>query len=346
VAVGYITNMIFQPITGRYSEEFESRKLLAIGISIIGFSMILFTFSNTFSLMLATIIILRTGSSFFHPVGVSAISRTYVGGELDRAMGFQSSFGNLGVLAVFLISAPLYSFLGWRGPFLVFAAFDLIVVGMTLILMRTRTQTESEATRGTTENHETEPAKVSHRLGLPIYFIVAMLISGGAYAVFANFGNLLLTENFSLSFSNFLMSGWVLAAFFGAYFTGHMTRRIKRKTLLTIFYLVAALTTIGFALLSYQPVAVTLLLLTSGFALSSTYPMVYSQLSGYLGEKSRSKGSAFGILFSAQIIGSSVLGLLGGYLASDFGWSFPFEITSVLLIVGCLASIFWIERVV
>jgi MFS family permease len=342
VAVGYLTNMIFQPITGRYSESLEPRKLLAVGISIIAAAMVLFTISTTFVFMLVTVIILRTGSSFFHPVGVSAVSKSYSGPQLDRAMGFQSAFGNLGALTVFLASAPLYALLGWKGPFLVFAFFDFIVVGLTLILLRSRTsgKLQNQADEGMEEQIESPRS----RFGLPIYFILTMLISGGAYAVYANFGNLLLSNSFSLAGSNSLMAGWVLAAFIGAILTGPMTRRIKRKNLLTLFYLISAVTTIVFAIFSYSSTIAPISLLLNGFALAATYPMVYSQLSSFLGEKSRRKGSSFGILFSAQIIGSSILGLLGGILASSFGWSLPFEITSALLIVGCLCSAFWLEN--
>lgn len=343
VAVGYLTNMVFQPITGRYSESFESRKLLALGIAIIGGSMILFTLSSTFWLMLVTIIILRTGSSFFHPVGVSAVSRSYSGRELDRAMGFESAFGNLGVFAVFLASAPLYSLLGWRGPFLVFAILDLLVVAITLVLMKKRVPIIRES-QNAPNRIRGELSTPPSTFGLPVYFIVTMLISGGAYAVFANFGNLLLNNSFSLDESNSLMAGWVLAAFFGAILTGPMTKRVARKTLLVLFYFVAAVTTLAFGLFSSVAFLVPVVLLTGGFALSATYPMIYSQLSAFLGEKSQKKGSSFGILFSAQIIGSSILGLLGGYLASGFGWSFPFEITSVLLISGCIAGLFWVDR--
>ncbi len=345
VAVGYLTNMIFQPITGRYSEILEPRKLLALGISIIGGSMYLFTISNTFPTMLLTIIILRTGSSFFHPVGVSAVSRSYSGLSLDRAMGFQSAFGNLGVLAAFLASAPLYSVLGWRGPFLVFALFDILVVAITLFLMKTGNQIPTQPENLGVVEHESAPKlqRTRHKLGLPLYFIITMLISGGAYAVFANFGNLLLTKAFSLTEANSLMASWVLAAFFGAIFTGHMTKRIGRKRLLTAFYFIASATTLAFALLSYQALLAPILLLVNGFALSATYPMIYSQLASFLGEKSRSRGSSYGILFSAQIIGSSVLGLFGGYLANGFGWDFPFEITSALLLAGCVATVFWID---
>jgi MFS family permease len=341
VAVGYLTNMIFQPITGRYSESLEPRKLLGAGIAIIAVSMLLFTISSSFLFMLTTIIILRVGSSFFHPVGVSAVSRSYSGVHLDRAMGFQSAFGNVGVLAVFLTSAPLYSLLGWRGPFVVFATIDTVVVILTIFFMRTRSSTPKNV------SIEPEPPSGSppnrSRLGLPIYFILTMLISGGAYAVFSNFGNLLLSSSFSLSQSDAMIAVWVFAAFFGAILTGSMTKKVKRKRLVTLFYGVACVSTLAFALLSENLAVAIVVLIVNGFALSATYPMIYSQLSTYLADKTQSKGSAFGLLFSSQIIGSSVLGFSGGYLASSLGWSFPFEITSILLLIGSIASLYWID---
>jgi MFS transporter, FSR family, fosmidomycin resistance protein len=343
VAVGYLTNMIFQPLTGRYSERLEARKLLAIGISIVSGSMVLFVFSSNFPAMLSTIVILRIGSSFFHPVGVSTVSRTYSGANLDRAMGFQSAFGNLGVLSVFLLSAPLYALLGWRGPFVVFALFDFAVVAITLLIMSKRAQgflsSQQEA------RSQADTAKTPQfRMGLPAYFIITMLISGGAYAAFANFGNLLLANNFSLAESDSLMAVWVLAAFFGAIFTGQLTKRFGRKGLLTLCYFLASVTTLLFALFSDRGGFVLLMLLASGFALSATYPIIYSQLSSFLGEKSTRKGTSYGILFSAQIIGSSLLGLFGGYLATSLGWSFPFEVTSGLLLVGGVVSVIRVEK--
>lgn len=63
VSVGYLVNMVFQPVTGRYSETFKSRNMLALGIAMIAVSMAMFTFSGTFPLMLASIVLLRIGSS-------------------------------------------------------------------------------------------------------------------------------------------------------------------------------------------------------------------------------------------------------------------------------------------
>ncbi|MDG6994340.1 MAG: MFS transporter [Nitrososphaerota archaeon] len=337
VAVGYIVNMVFQPLTGRFSERYNSRSLLAFGISVIAISMILFTISSTLASMLLTIILLRFGSSFFHPVGVSTISRNYVGPYLDKSMGFQSAFGNLGNFVVFLIAAPVYLAFGWRGPFLVFALIDITTVALTLALLRTHSPQQPAAR----DEKPTAPQK-KYRLGLPMYFITSMLITGGSYAVFVNFGNILLVQHhFGLSLADGLMAGWVASAFFGAFVAGEMTALFGRSRLLELSYFLSALASLGFGVFASNIFIAAPALLVNGFFLSATYPAVYSELSAFLGEKSNKKGSSFGILFSGQIIGSSVLGFLGGFIASTFGLRLAYEIVAALLLAAVGLTALW-----
>lgn len=337
VAVGYIVNMVFQPMAGRLSERYESRNLLAFGISTVALSMALFAVSSTFVTMLVSIVLLRFGSSFFHPVGVSAVSRTYVAPHLDRFMGFQSAFGNLGNFVVFLIAAPVYLLLGWRGPFFVFVLIDIATVVLTLFLLRTRAESTS------TQKEESTMPQKKYSFGLPLYFIVTMLISGGSYAVFVNFGNILLVQNHvGLSLADWLMAGWVASAFFGAFTAGDLSARVGRARLMEASYLIAASTALLFGLFADNFAIAASALLVNGFFLSATYPAVYSELTAFLGNSK--KGTSFGVLFSGQIIGSSVLGFVGGYIASTFGLSHAYEIVAVLLFVAVGLTVSWDRR--
>ncbi|MHB8567622.1 MAG: MFS transporter [Nitrososphaerales archaeon] len=339
VAAGYLVNMIFQPLTGRYSERFESRKLMSLGISLIGVSMIMFALSTTFALMLFSILVLRFGSSFFHPVGVSTISRSYSGSRLDRAMGIQSAFGNLGILVVFLVSAPIYVALGWHAPFLIYAALDVVTVTTTLVLSRVNSvKTREQAV----ESREGKRG----RLGLPVFFVATSFISGGSFAVFSNYGNILLSDyKFGLSASNFLMAAWVASAFFGAIGTGYLTRRFTRNTLLPLCFSLSSVSALAFVISSGNPLLIIASLLVNGFFLSVTYPAIYSELSGHLGPDSKRKGAAFGILFSSQIAGASILGFLSGYIAGAFSLTLAFAIVFILLAIASLLSYLWTRRV-
>src|SRR5260370_23137882 len=135
VALGYLVNILFQPVVGHYSEGRDPGRLLAIGLSIITVSVISFVFATGFLSLLDSVILLRLGSSFFHPVGISTISKSYSGPRLQKSMGFQSAFGNLGVLLVFLTSAPLYLAVGLRATFVVFAVWTLADVVLTFTVL-------------------------------------------------------------------------------------------------------------------------------------------------------------------------------------------------------------------
>jgi FSR family fosmidomycin resistance protein-like MFS transporter len=350
VAVGYLVNLIFQPLTGRYSEKYEARKLLALGISLIAVSMLLFTISSTFPLMLVSVLILRFGSSFFHPVGVSAVSRAYHGAKLDSSMGFQSAFGNLGIVLAFVFSAPVYLALGWRGPFLIYVSLEVATVLITIIGMTTKLSLNSEETATSIEtkvvqSQDNKSGKRKLGFGLPFFFIIAPFISGGCNSIFGNFGNLLLFRSgLGLTNSNLLMALWVISAFFGAILSGRLARGITRIKLLYLSYMLAGLSTLAFVLSDGTISFAASALLISGFMLSITYPATYSELSAYLGEKSTKKGAAFGILFSSQIAGSSVLGFIGGYLASTFGLGLLFEIAAALLVFSPSFVYLWTKK--
>jgi MFS family permease len=334
-AVGYVVNMVFQPITGHYSERFKAGRMLASGLAMMAIAMILFVFSYTFPLMLFSMILLRSGSSFFHPVGVSTISRTYSRSQLDKSMGFQSAFGNLGNFSVFLVSAPIYLLLGWRGPFVVYCLLDLATVITTLSLLKTpKMKIGSQQELNVGQNRS--------KLGLPLFFLGSMFISGGSYAVFLNFANVLLTNNHvGFTLANTLVAGWVASASLGAFLAGYLVKSIGRMKVMQLSFLLSALSALGFALFARSVTLAIISLLVNGFFISVTYPTAYSELTTFLGEKSTRKGSAFGILFSAQIIGSAAIALMSGLIASSLGLSLAFEIVTAMLIAGFLLAIIW-----
>lgn len=304
VAIGYFVSVIFQPILGRYSEGRDPRLLLALGISIISISIITFVLASDFFGLLSSVVLIRLGSSFFHPVGVSAVSRAYSGPRLDRSMGFLSAFGNFGILVVFLTAAPVYLALGWKATFLVFAGFAILDVAITLTAMKAQPPPIAEPdAKASSEKMPTSKG----RFGISFFFVASTFISGGSYAVVVNFANIL----------------------------------VQRSLLLSLAYFVAASTTFAFTLLSSNLYLLVPLLAVNGFALSVTYPLTYTELSHHLRTDQDRKGKSFGILFSAQTVGASVLGLVSGYVSDVFGLPFAFRVLAVLILAGGFMALLW-----
>ena len=340
VALGYLVNILFQPVVGHYSEGRDPGKLLAIGISIIAVSVISFVFATDFLSLLASVILLRLGSSFFHPVGISTISKSYGGPRLQKSMGFQSAFGNVGVLLVFLTSAPLYLEVGWRATFVVFAVWTLADVILTLTLLRGRHSAASD------DPQTPSSSKPQTKRTIPLFFVLAAFISGGTYAVILNFANIFLgtRAHLDVSQANLIVSAFIAFASLGAIATGGSTRFVPTNVLLAISYLVAACSVAAFTLLSGNAILATITLLATGFSISATYPLTYTELSRYLGSIGQQSGRSFGVLSSGQTIGASILGLASGYVSQFFSLEVSFASVAMLALVGSVSAAFWIKR--
>jgi MFS transporter, FSR family, fosmidomycin resistance protein len=340
VALGYLVNILFQPVVGHYSEGRDPARLLAIGISVITVSIISFIFATGFLSLLASVVLLRLGSSFFHPVGISTISTSYGGPRLQKAMGFQSAFGNLGVLLVFLTSAPLYLALGWRATFVVFAIWTVADVFLTLTVLSGR--------HSTIANKPQSPSSSQPRSKrtIPVFFVVAAFISGGTYAVILNFANIFLgtRTHLDVSQANLVVSAFIALASLGAIATGGWTRFVPTNRLLAISYLVTSCSVAGFTLLSGNVILATITLLVTGFSISATYPLTYTELSRYLGSVGQQSGGSFGVLSSGQTIGASILGLSSGYVSEFFGLEVSFGTVALLALFGSVSALFWIRR--
>jgi len=340
VALGYLVNILFQPVVGHYSEGRDPGRLLAIGISIVTVSVISFVFATGFLSLLASVILLRLGSSFFHPVGISTISKSYGGPRLQKSMGFQSAFGNIGVLLVFLISAPLYLAVGWRATFIVFAIWTLADVVLTLTFLRGRYSGASDGPQTPSSS------KPQTKRTIPLFFVVAAFISGGSYAVILNFANIFLgtRAHLDVSQANLIVSAFIAFASLGAIATAGWTRFVPTNVLLAISYIVASGSIAAFTLLSGNAILATITLLATGFSISATYPLTYTELSRYLGSIGQQSGRSFGVLSSGQTIGASILGLASGYVSQFLSLEVSFGSVAILALIGSVSAVFWIKR--
>ena len=340
VALGYLVNILFQPVVGHYSEGRDPARLLAIGISAITVSIISFIFATGFLSLLASVILLRLVSSFFHPVGISTISTSYSGQRLQKSMGFQSAFGNFGVLLVFLISAPLYLALGWRATFVVFAIWTLTDVVLTLTVLGGRHSMIANRPQ-TMPNSQPRTSRT-----IPVFFVVAAFISGGTYAVILNFANIFLgtRAHLGVSQANLVVSAFIAFASLGAIATGGWTRFVPTNVLLAISYLSASFSVAAFTLLSENAILATITLLATGFSISATYPLTYTELSRHLGRVGQQSGGSFGVLSSGQTIGASILALASGYVSQFFGLEVSFGTVALLALIGSGSTVFWIRN--
>lgn len=356
VAVGYLATAIVQPVAGRYSDIIEPRILLALGIGIMGVSALIIGYATDYPLLLLGAVLLRTGSSFYHPIANSVVSRTTKDRpSVDRRMGIQSAFGDLGALFVFLFAAMLYSLLSWKGPFLIFALVDIGFALVVFVLLGSINSLEFD--HGTTHVPINQPSEKIYtedgrevRSSIPnlppveinptgrmptIFLFAATFISAGSYAVTLNFANSLLSrESGSIVTANLLVSFWLAAFVLGDFLSGELARKIDRELLILLGYALSAILAIVFASVYHDLSLAAVALAGNGFTLSITFPLSYSELGSrsYYSSGSLPSGTLFGVLFTSQVAGSAALTYLAGELSVVFGASSPFAVAGCLLL--------------
>lgn len=157
--------MVYQPFTGKLTQRYSPGFLLPAGILPLAASMFLFPLSGSYVERILSMVILRIGSSFFHPIVVLVVSRNYSGPRLDSALGFESAFGNLWIALAFMSSLPLYMALGWPGPFIIYAMLEAATTIITLLAFLARTDgfRKSEIDKGVGVNETADSAGTPKR---------------------------------------------------------------------------------------------------------------------------------------------------------------------------------------
>ena len=134
--LGLLVTFLFQIIIANYSEKFEYKFLLLT--SYLGICIFLFLTTRTsgFLAFLFFYLMLRIFTSFYHPVGISLVSRTHPGKMVDAAMGIQSGSGNLGVFIAFISIGYLSQNFNWQFPLVIWSVIGLVLGTISFSLIK------------------------------------------------------------------------------------------------------------------------------------------------------------------------------------------------------------------
>jgi MFS transporter, FSR family, fosmidomycin resistance protein len=325
-----LVTALFQIVFGIVSDRRDPPRFLPLGIVILGAGSLLVALSTSFWMLLALIALSRIGASFYHPVGIAWIGREFRGPDLDRAMGFQSAFGDTGViLGMATTSLVAVSLGGWQVPFLLWGIINLGAVALGLRLLR----------HYRSPIHDPRPTRPDYRRMIrevrPWLFLIAL--GGAAFTIFTTFGPLLLHHKFGFddTSSEVAIAMWILVGALVAFFFGRVSRRFGRLRTLTVSYgCVAVASVVGAA--SGLPWVVLLVFWTLGSAVFITYPALFS----FVAEASheRLQGATFGVIFGFQLLGGSLGSFAAGGFAAALRSVADLDSTAPFYLLGLLAA--------
>ncbi len=323
-----VVTAVFQFLFGAMSDRRDPSRFLPVGIVILGVGSLAVALSWSFWSFLAIVALSRIGASFYHPVGISWIGREFDGSALDRSMGFQSAFGDGGVVLGLASGAVLAVAFGWASPFLLWGGINLAAVAVGLFLARGRSSRPLPASRSI-DDYVGVLSDVRRWL-LPLALV------GAIFNILAFFGPLLLYSKFGFKAdaAGVAVALWILAGTVASFFFGRVSVRFGRYRVLAASFLALGIAgLVGGAVGNVW--AVIFVLWTLGSALFLTYPALFS----FVSESShrRLQGAAFGLVFGFQLLGGAIGVFLAGVLASAYGTDAATQAAIPFLFAGLLA---------
>ena len=332
--LGLLVTFFSQFFITRWEHRFETKYLFLFSISGISLFLYLLTFSRSFGTLLFLYLLMRFFVSFYHPIGISWVSRSYSGEGMDFAMGIQSGSGNLGVFIAFISVGYLAQSNGWTFPIRSWAAVCL-VVGIAAFLVIRKT--------GTREARPPEKIKLSQWTGTLRdikEFIPGIAFGGACWGTTIFYAPSLFNHKYhvALGKTGIILALWILLGTIVTYGFGILSRRFGRWNVCGVGLAGAGLSLLGLGLSTHRTQALIFLFLFGGF-LFLTYPAYQS----FVGSRSLQKNQtiAFCLVAGLQMISGSIVALISGFLSDFYGISSAFLFLSF---IGLVCAFFFFSR--
>jgi len=334
---GLFINLLAQLVLGRMADGKNVNTFLLTGLLMTSLSLVLLTLSNGFITLIFLIFFLRFATSFFHPIGIGWISRTYKKGRLDWAMGIQSGSADLGAFIAILTTLSITQLTHWTVPLYIWACICILGLLVSLALSH-QLKKEFIFVPKVTKKHSLKEmsADAFHCMRRIKILIPAFMISGASWGVIITYLPLLLNERTALSLPiiGFLVALWAGVGSITSLAYGKIRSYMNRKKLLVISYVTIGILSLFLAVFTNIIILFSIMILL-GVAVFVTYPALFSFVSEVTHESV--EGWTFGLTFTFQTGGGAIILFLGGVLSDLFGIWIPFALLGTLSLIFSMA---------
>lgn len=332
---GLIISLITQLSIGRISDKKNYRTLLLTGILLLSLSLLLFTQIQGFVSLMMCMFFLRFSSSFFHPIGIGLISRTFKKQNIDSAMGIQSAFGDFGAFIAVLTTLYIAERSGWQIPFYLWSIFGIITFTLGLLITRKMDVTflkyhniSMQKQKISEAFQEWKTMMVKMKLVVPLF-----IISGAVWGVTISYLPLYLDEKTTLTLPliGIIVSCWIGIGTLASFFYGRIQGAIGRKNLLILCYFFIGLSSLFLLLLSTPSFLLSMVFIL-GLSSFLSFPALFSFISEVTHESI--EGKTFGYTFTLQLGGGTIFLFFSGAMADILGIWIPFAFLGIGGLIG------------
>lgn len=358
VGTGFLVNGITQPMVGHYFDRFDGRKVILVGLIIMGLSTVLL--SRTFSfwfLFLIFGIVLSTAMSGASITNTMSLLGKWFRRKRATAMGFNVAGASLGGLLLIPFGQYLLEATDWRITWLAFGLLVLLLAApLAFVFIRNDPAERGLQPDGDTQDEKQVAVKESQRGLLEVdqwhqsFRSAPMWQISAAYTV-CGVTTGIISAHFVPYARDVGVSASLAATIFGVMMglnvlgglgAGVLADRFGRKNMLAAVYFLRGM---GYVLLLVIPGSVSLWFFAvfAGFSWIASVPLTTSLTADVYGL--RALATISGISFLCHQVGSFVSILLAGFLYDVTGsYTLPFAIAGSLLFPAALSAFTIKER--
>lgn len=331
--LGLLTTFLFQIFVVNSAHRIEYRHILLLSLTGIAVSLWVLTQSTTFLMLLCLYLILRSFMSFYHPLGITMVSRTHPDQGLDFAMGIQNGSGNLGVFLAFISVGYMAQKFGWKMPLHVWGLIALGAGAIGFLAVRKTSSLHRDITK--------PDLQVWIKTAKNIKKLFPGFVYGGAcWATTVYYAPSFLNHrlNIPLGQAGVFMAAWIALGTIMPYLFGWLCQRIGRLQISLLG--LSGSTVLVFLLgLQKQSFGAVVALLLYGLFLFLIYPAFQSYVS--MQTAAPDQAVAFSLAANVTILTGATVNLLAGFLADRFGINSPFLFLSI---IGCLTTLYYLSN--
>ncbi|HYZ26216.1 MAG TPA: MFS transporter [Geminicoccaceae bacterium] len=231
-------------------DRFGARRLLLLGLGVMGTAMIALGFAPTYWLMLALVAVAGIGNSVFHPADYAILGASVERAWLGRAFSIHTFTGNVGFMLAPAGMIALTALLGWRAALSAAGVLAFAVLGAMLAwggeVLRDDTGSRDQSRRRPDRSSPGTPFLLSGPvLLLFLFYVLTAMFMSGVHSFSVTALNRLWGTDLALA--SVILSSFLTASSLGILLGGLIADRTHRYAALTVavFGAAAALTLIA-----------------------------------------------------------------------------------------------------
>jgi MFS family permease len=231
-----ITTGAAQIPAGFLVDRFGARRLLLLGLAIMGTAMTALGFAPTYGLMLALVAVAGIGNSVFHPADYAVLCASVDRAWLGRAFSIHTFTGNVGFVLAPAGMITLTAVLGWRNALVVAGLLAFAVLGAMLACGGILHDAARKTDAGSRRQAGPSGAR-GFLLSAPVlllfgfYVLNATFVSGvQSFSVTALNG----LHGIDLGFANLILSAFLITSAGGVLIGGMVADRTERYAVVTV----------------------------------------------------------------------------------------------------------------